>query len=499
MSGWGGGYITDITYMAGWYRQQSPAMMAIAALLGNVNAGIPAPDDAISYLELGCGQGYGAMLLAASNPKWTVTAIDFNPAHIAEARAWAAEAGLTNIRFLEADLSTLADEAQAATIPEADFVSLHGLWTWVPPAVQAGVVKLLAAKVRPGGVVHISYNVLPGWGPAMGMQRLLREGGNRLAFRSDQQVERAVTLAKDLLAAGAPQFTQSPLTRHLLDRMHTMPVSYLAHEYMNASWKPCFHSEVAAALSAAKLDWVASSQLPENFGSLMFTPEQQEILNRFDDPIMRELIKDTCVDRLLRHDVFVRGARRLSPVARNDALMDVSISLNINPADMPAEADFPVGKADLNAAFYGPIAQALTHGPRKVGDLLEIPELVGSRDNPAEMIGILIGLDLAEPAIRRDAAPGEQARAFNRVAAKNYLGTTGLSRGVGLASHRLGGGTMATVLDLMIMTHAMNGETDIDTLSGYVNAPPEQAEKVREIVRISVEDKQPRLRAAGVW
>ena len=103
MIGWGSGYVTDVTYMPGYYRQQSPQIMALACLLGGVAAPMPGPDDAVSYLELGCGQGFGAMLLAASNPNWRITAIDFNPAHIATARAWAAEAALDNVSFIEAD------------------------------------------------------------------------------------------------------------------------------------------------------------------------------------------------------------------------------------------------------------------------------------------------------------------------------------------------------------------------------------------------------------
>ena len=86
-------------------------MMSLACLLGGVAAPMPGPDDAVSYLELGCGQGFGALVLAASNPHWKVTAIDFNPAHIAAARDWAAKAGIDNITFLEADLSTLAEDA----------------------------------------------------------------------------------------------------------------------------------------------------------------------------------------------------------------------------------------------------------------------------------------------------------------------------------------------------------------------------------------------------
>src|SRR4051812_15322655 len=113
--------------MAGYYRQQSPALISLACLLGGVAAPMPSGADSLSYLELGCGQGLGALILAASNPSWTVTAIDFNPAHIATARAWAAEAGLENIRFLEADFTTLAEDPAAAAVPEADYVSMHGV------------------------------------------------------------------------------------------------------------------------------------------------------------------------------------------------------------------------------------------------------------------------------------------------------------------------------------------------------------------------------------
>ena len=38
MSGWGGGYVTDVPYMTGYYRHQSPALLTLASLMGNVAA-----------------------------------------------------------------------------------------------------------------------------------------------------------------------------------------------------------------------------------------------------------------------------------------------------------------------------------------------------------------------------------------------------------------------------------------------------------------------------
>ena len=503
MTGWGGGYVTDITYMTGYYRQQSPAMIALGCLLGGVASPMPGPDDPLSYLELGCGQGFGAMVLAASNPNWRVTAIDFNPAHIAAARAWAAEAALHNIRFIEADLANFAEDPASADVSLADFVSLHGVWSWVPPIVQSGIVRLLRSKVKPGGAVHVSYNALPAWGAALGMQRVLRECGLRLGSRSDRQAEAGLKLVKELHAANALQLTRSPWVSALIERMGTLPLQYLAHEYMNDSWTPCFHGDVVAAFADAKLDWVGSANLVENFPELTLTDEQRAVTQRFDDPLLRELVKDACLDRSLRHDVFVRGARRMSPPMRDAALMDLSLALNITPADMPFEADMPAGRASLNRGFYGPITEALAAGPRRVGDLLGLPTLDGKRDNPAELIGILVGLDLAEPALRPGVAPTAGVSRFNRTTAAQLARTDNPGRPIAAASNALGTGAPCTLFDLYVLDRAQQGEGE-EKMEDWVsdvgaNLDEVGQGKLRDVLNRCLRVRLPILRAAGVF
>jgi SAM-dependent methyltransferase len=503
MSGWGGGYVTDVTYMTGYYRYQSPSMMALACQLSGVVSPVPGADDPVSYLELGCGQGLGALILAASNPRWTVTAIDFHPAHIAAARAWAAEAGIDNATFVEADLATLAEDAAAATIPAADFVSLHGVWSWVPAAVRSGIVRLLAAKVKPGGAVHVSYNALPAWGSVLGLQRLVRDCGRRLAMRSDRQAEEGMKLAQELLAADATQLKRSPLAMSLIQRTHEQSTAYLAHEYMNDSFAPCFHADVAAALAAAKLEWVGAGSLIENFPELTLSPEQRAVMQRLDDPVLRELVKDTCLERSLRHDVFVRGARRMGPAVRDAALLDVHLALSIRPQDMPYEADVPAGRAALNRTFYGPIAAAMTSGPRRVGDLLAIPDLEGRRDNPAELIGMLVGLQLAEPATRPAAAPSPQALRLNHVTLANLTRAEALGRPTAAASHALGAGAPCTVFDLHVIDRLLAGEDEtrlddwVSTLG--VNLDDASRGRLREALTRSLQMRLPILRAQGVF
>ncbi len=500
MNHWGGGYVTDIAYTTGWYRQQSPSVVALACLLCGVASPMPTGDDEVSYLELGCGHGFGAMLLAASNPGWRVTAVDFNPAHIAAARDWAAESGLTNVTFIEADLTTLADDAAGRSIPEADFVSMHGLWSWVPAAVKAGVVKLLHDKVRPGGAVHVSYNALPAWSSAMGMARVLRTVGRQRAARSDRQAEEGFKFIREMIAAEAVQLKRSEIVKVLMEKLDELPSIYLAHEYMNDSWAPCFMADVAEALADAKLEWVAAANLIENFPELTLSEEQRVLVNRFDDPLLRELIKDHCIDRLLRHDVFVRGARRILPYQRDAVLMDLSIGLNIRPKDLPLEAEMPAGRAQLNPSFYRPIVEALADGPRRVGDLLQLPEVEGKRDNPAELVGILVGSELAELALRPVAPPSAAAQRFNRVAARRLMQTEPMSRPVGVASYRLGTAAPASVLDMVVMDRTLEGEGGIDDIVRFLNAAIAVTDeaRLRTVLTACIDNRLPRLRAAGV-
>jgi SAM-dependent methyltransferase len=499
MSGWNSGYVTDITYTNGWYRQQSPAMMALACLLGSVDMPIPAADDPVHYLELGCGQGYGAMVLAASNPSWRVTAVDFNPAHIAAARAWAAEAALTNITFIEGDLATLAQDEAGRQIPQVDFASLHGVWSWVPQSVQDGIVRLLRDKVRAGGAVHVSYNCLPAWGPAIGMQRLLRESGKRLAWRSDRQAEEGLAIVRSMLDADAVHLGCSAFTRSLIKNLDQMPAAYLAHEYMNDSWNPCFMADVAAAFAGAKLEFVASSQLIENFPALMLNEAQRAVAQKFEDPLLREMVKDMSIERSLRHDVYVRGAQRMTNTIRDAALMNVVIGLNIEPEKLPLEVPVPAGQAHLSPSFYQPIMRAASKGPSRVGDLLELQDVQGSRDNPAELLGMLVGLEMADVVTRPEAEPGVEAMRFNRVSARRFVRSENLGRIIGLATKRMGAAFPTALLDLIVLERLRDGAGDMEELFRQIEPLPTQTDEVREMLNLSLHKRMPALRAAGVF
>ena len=480
MSGvWGGGYVTDIEYTRGYFISQSPQILALSCLINGFAVDAPWDNPALHYLELGCGRGANACTLAAANPGWRVTGIDFMPTAVADARRLAAEAGLDNVTFIEADLSDFAETARAAALPDADIVSAHGVWSWVGDAVRAGIVRLVAAKLRAGGLMHLSYNALPAQQGMLAMQRVMREAGRRLATRSDRQAVAGRDLVSALAKAGARHLTSTAITRELIDDLEGLPVAYLAHEYMNEAWRPCFHGDVAADLAPARLDFAGSSRLVENFVDLILTPEQRAIHDRFDDVLMRELVIDTCINRTLRHDVYVRGASRLTEAARDDALGRVRLALATAPEDFRYVLKVPAGEAALNEASYRPMVAALAEGASDIATLISRRGPGAERANPGEVAMVMAGTHQA--LVVGDATAPADARMarFNQATARRDVRLDNLNAASAMASTRLGAGVPCRAAETLLATHIATTGVVPDPAALAAELVPDAPEDVR--------------------
>jgi SAM-dependent methyltransferase len=461
--GWSQGYVADIGYDHTFHREQTPQHLRLASLLSGVACDLP--EEGGHLLELGCGQGMGAAIMAAANPSWRITAIDFSPAHIASARALAREAGITNLRFIEADLGGFAETPEAASLPPADVVTLHGVWSWVGPAVKAGILRLLHAKLRAGGVCHVSYNALPGWQNMLAMQRMVREAGRRLAFRSDRQAIAGLEVVRELAEAQAGALQGDARMKSILADLPGHSPLYLAHEFMNEHWQPCWHADVAGAMGEARLDFAGSAALLENFGELSMSAEQRALHDRFEDPLVRELVKDICLQRTLRHDIYVRGLRRLTAAQRDAALSELTLALVMPAERVKYEIELPAGKAELSPEFYGPVVQRLAKGPARVGDLLRLPDVRANRENPGELVGLLCGTRQAVALARPGAMPDETVLRLNAALARRLVSTENLNRGAALASHAIGSGVGVSMPELFMAARVLDG-----TIEGDVGA-----------------------------
>ncbi len=135
--------------------QTHPDRLAtIAGLLG-MTAARP---DRSRVLELGCGDGGNLIPMALGLPESEFTGIDLSEQAAARGRAMSHALGLKNISLQQMDLLEVG-----ADLGEFDYILAHGVYSWVPPEVRDGVLRICRANLAPDGVAYVSYNAYPGF------------------------------------------------------------------------------------------------------------------------------------------------------------------------------------------------------------------------------------------------------------------------------------------------------------------------------------------------
>lgn len=387
MQDWTDGYVSDVEYLPGYYMEQAPAHLDLVCLL-RATEPPRAQGAAFRYCELGCGVGETALTVAAANPHAEVWAFDFNPAHIARGAGLAAAAGLDNAHIVEASFEELV-EGLHGNLGQFDYIALHGVWAWVSPANRAHIVAFIARHLKPGGLVYVTYNALPGWTSAMPLQRLLSMFAATGADRSDRRIVEALDIAAAYAAAGCGALPADMLERLGKER-EKGNVAYLSHEYLNAHWSPCYQMDVARDFAEAKLTYAGTANLFENFPDLSLTPAQRELVAKAP-AALAETARDYLMARTFRRDVYIRGGRAIPDRRLNARIRDVRLALVVPHEAISLDIKVPLGEAALNESFYRPALEALAEAPRAIGELIDLPGAEGSTVTPREVIGMLVG------------------------------------------------------------------------------------------------------------
>jgi SAM-dependent methyltransferase len=418
MADWSGGYVTDTEYSRAFQREQTPSHLDLVCLLN----GIAPPDgrERISYCDLGCGHGYTATLLAAANPGIDFWGIDFNPAHIAGGRAFQAEIGLSNLHLHEYAFSDLVGD-NAPELPQFDYVTMHGIYSWVGPAERHAITRFLGTHLKPGGLVYVGYNSLPSWTSEMPFQRVLSTHGRFSRDRSDRAVEQGIAFAKRLREAGAKELNRPDIIEKLDNLIAMGRQRYLAHEYLTTQWTPMYHEDVARELTQAKLDYVGSAMLLENFLQLCLTPAQRQLCEEFGGPVVFETLKDFFVTRGFRSDVYVRGKRPLSIAQQTARMRDIELGLLVPLNELRYEFTVPVGKSQLNEKLYRPIFETLSQAPATIGNLLDHAQVATTTATPVELAGMLVGSGQAIRHLKSTDAGRRGALTFNTAVARRAV------------------------------------------------------------------------------
>ena len=308
---WNRGYIVDSGYVYEYFNETNPAIFQFLAKLKNHSL----PEDNFRYLELGCGQGFNLICIAALNPNSEFVGVDFYPEHIAHARGLAHKANIHNVSFYEADFVELAEKPES--LGSFHVVAAHGITTWVSGNTREKVFEISSKVLEPGGVMYNSYNTLPGWLPTTPFQHLVIEY-QRFNNGIDSQ-RKAMEFFGEMRKEESMLFKALPGLGPRLDGLKSKSMDYLLQEYNHPVWQPMYSSQMLRIASNHKLNFLASAKIPLAFSD-NYTDHQNKIFNSHDDIILRECVKDIYCNIAFRQDIYAKGA---NPLWVNEAVESI--------------------------------------------------------------------------------------------------------------------------------------------------------------------------------
>ena len=456
-SGSATGYLTDVAYIPGFYPNMAPVALRYVAALNRV---VPPKPTGFRYLELGCGLGRSLTTLAAANPSGEFVGVDLNPEHTAAATREIEAGGLTNARVITSDLGGLPSDIGAF-----DFVTLHGVYSWVSPQVREQILGVARERLVSGGLLLVSYNSLPGWAHLQPIRGILRQYAALRTGDSAQRIREALAYLVFIRDRHAKYFEDNPRAAAYVDALLKQDVRYLAHEYLNEYWTSFYFTEVAEQFASAGLAFVGSLPVYTNFWDLCVRPEFQELFRTTTNRLVTEAHKDFCANTAFRWDLYAKAPRMMASV--DDRLReadDLHFRATRPGTTLPYQANLGV----VTSTVQGPLYQSLLDllGGRSLR-LSEILAQTRADVAPADIAravdaGVAMGLfDVSIAAVAPQAGDlaGRVAvpQAFNR----SLLATEPLrGRPVALASGLTGTGHSLGDLDAAILAELVERGED---------------------------------------
>jgi methyltransferase-like protein/SAM-dependent methyltransferase len=228
-----------------------PDCLAVAARLRGLAA---PPARSCRVLELGCAAGGNLIPMAYALRESRFVGIDLSQRQIVEGQAMCEQLQLANIALHAGSIADV--DASWGTF---DYIVCHGVYSWVPPAIQERILWICRHLLEPQGVAYISYNTYPGWHLRTIVRDLMKFHTAR--FDDPQtKVQQARSILEFMARASAD--LESPLSKVLAEEAESLPKAadyYLYHEHLEDSNQPLYFHQFVSRARAAGLEYLGEA------------------------------------------------------------------------------------------------------------------------------------------------------------------------------------------------------------------------------------------------
>lgn len=313
-----------VPYSVSAFPQTHPDRLATIATLFGMN---PVPPDRCRVLELGCAQGGNIIPMALAQPHSQFVGIDLSSRQIADALAVVRELGLSNVQCKDINITDVGKD-----FGTFDYILCHGVYSWVPPAVQEAILEICRRNLAPHGVAYISYNALPGWHARGAIREMMWYHTGRFTDPADRLNAARGLLAFLLKSMPSRDGGYSALVRQELVVLAQTPDTYLLHEHLEEFNEPLYFHQFIERAGDKGLQYLGEAQVSTMMAS-RFGPETETTLRQISPDLHHmEQYMDFLRNRMFRQTLLVHADVQLDYTLRPQEAMRLHIASPAKPA-----------------------------------------------------------------------------------------------------------------------------------------------------------------------
>jgi len=284
-----------VAYESGVYRQSHPRQIAVVGLLAGL---APANVESCRILEIGCASGSNLLPMAEQLPASRFLGIDLSQRQIETGSNIVRELKLTNIELRCQDIMDFPVDAG-----QFDYIIAHGIYSWVPPAVQQKLLEICRAHLATQGLALISYNTYPGWR----VKEIARE---MMLYHARNAADAAQSIARgrEIVQFVSEHATDTGYYRDAMRHNHQRTLEgsdqYILHDHMETVNEPRYFWRFMEEAHTHGLAYVAESGADADPWVRISKPVREEIAKMSADRLEREQYLDFLVNRTFRSSVL---------------------------------------------------------------------------------------------------------------------------------------------------------------------------------------------------
>lgn len=334
-----------VAYPSATFPQTHPDRLAVIARLHGLEA---PPVDRARVLEIGGGDGFNVIAVAAAFPNAQFLSFDLSAEAVARGQALVTASDLENVRVEKSDILEMAETIEPGAW---DYIIAHGVFAWVPEVVQQATMALAARALSPHGVFFVSYNARPGGHVRQVLRDMLLHALADVSGISER-ISAARAFLEDYAVPQEDDDTVVSAMRAQAMAMLQRPDAVLFHDELGEVFEPRHLSEVVTMASASNLEFLGDSGKNRLLDG--FAPD--ELPDAVDDTaaiVRRAQAADFSAMRFFRQSLFVHAGRKPARRPQLDTLGECYCTgaFTVDPDESgtirAGDASFALRDADL--------------------------------------------------------------------------------------------------------------------------------------------------------